>query len=766
MTLCPNEIPVNKNPRLTAALKLAQQGFHILPLRPGDKRPLTTHGFKDAQPDQQLIKDWWKEWPDANIGIATGSVSAAVVIDIDPRNKGDQTLMFLEELYGPLPRTVESRTGGGGRHLFFKYPDTPIKSRANGIGQGLDVKANGGYIVAPPSIHPNGEPYSWLPNRTPGEIDIAEAPDWLLDRLRTPASDKNGKSTTDAEPIVEGVRNRTLTSLAGSMRRPGMSEQEILAALRQVNQDRCIPPLDDDELKTIAHSVSKYKPADGIYGINGGVETDWHDPQPLPDELPPVLPFDCELLPEAFRPWIEDITSRIQCPPDFPAVSAVTALAAIVGRKIAICPKRYDDWLVVPNLWSMVIGRPGIMKTPAIQETLKPLQRLEIEAKEAYDNEKKKHEAATLITAEQEKLTKSKIQKTLKGGKDAHEIALSHVNKKEPPPARRRYLANDTTVEKLGVILNENPNGLMVYRDELIGYLRSLEKEGHESARAFYLEAWNGNGRYTYDRIGRGTIDIEAAIVSIIGAIQPGPLGGYIRQAIKNGQGDDGLLQRFQLAVWPDISPEWLNEDQWPDNQAKREAYNVFANLDRLDPRSIGASQDPFDNDGIPYLKFDDESQDRFDKWRHGLELRIRSGSEHPAMESHLAKYRSLIPSLALLIHLADGGSGPVGLESIEKAIRWGEYLESHARRIYSVAIKPGITAAKALVKHIEKGDLQDDFSLKDVYRPCWTGLSSREEALTAVDVLIDYDWIIEIREPTGGRTKTRYRINPKIKKA
>lgn len=96
-------------------------------------------------------------------------------------------------------------------------------------------------------------------------------------------------------------------------------------------------------------------------------------------------------------------------------------------------------------------------------------------------------------------------------------------------PIRRRYITNDPTVEKLGEILNQNPNGVLVSRDELVGLLRNLDKTGQEAARAFYIEAWNGNGRFTYDRVGRGTVDIEAAIVSIVGCIQPGPLRGYLR---------------------------------------------------------------------------------------------------------------------------------------------------------------------------------------------------------------------------------------------
>jgi hypothetical protein len=324
-------------------------------------------------------------------------------------------------------------------------------------------------------------------------------------------------------------------------------------------------------------------------------------------------------------------------------------------------------------------------------------------------------------------------------------------------------VTNDCTVEKLGELLNENPNGLLAFRDELTGFLRSLDKDGQEGARAFYLEAWNGTGRFTYDRIGRGTIDIEAACVSILGGIQPGPLLAYLRSAVAGGVADDGLIQRFQLSVWPDVSKEWRNVDEWPDAVAKNNANAVFARLSNLNPVAVGAEPDELERDGISFLRFDSEAQGLFDKWRAALEQKVRSGTEHPAIESHLAKYRSLVPAFALLSHLADGGVGPVARAALQRAIRWAGYLESHARRIYAAVIHPDIAAAKALAQKIIAGDVKDGFSLRDIYRHSWTGLSAREDAERAVTALCDFDWLNEVKEKTAGRSRTRYSINPKI---
>jgi hypothetical protein len=311
----------------------------------------------------------------------------------------------------------------------------------------------------------------------------------------------------------------------------------------------------------------------------------WPEPQPLPAGLPDVEPFDLRLLPKRLRPWVQDIAERMQCPLDFVAVPAIVGLGSIIGRQLGIRPKRKDGWLVVPNLWGAVVGRPGLLKTPALQEALRPLVRLEMEAKAKHDEEMKRHKAELQLGAAEKKVKDKDIQARLKNGTDREILLKELMNEagEDEPPSRRRYLVNDSTVEKLGEILAANPNGVLVFRDELTGWLRGLERDGREGDRAFYLEAWNGTGRFTYDRIGRGTVDIEAACLSLLGGIQPGPLAAYLGAIKAGGIADDGLMQRFQLVVWPDPSSEWKNVDEWPDAQAKQEAFDSFVSASALD---------------------------------------------------------------------------------------------------------------------------------------------------------------------------------------
>jgi hypothetical protein len=402
------------------------------------------------------------------------------------------------------------------------------------------------------------------------------------------------------------------------------------------------------------------------------------------------------------------------------------------------------------------------MKTPAIQEPVRPLWMLETEARGRYERARQDWEADQLVAEERSKVVSGEIRKALKDERhgNSKELARALITAADPHPARRRYIVNDSTVEKLGELLNENPYGLLVFRDEITGLLRMLDKEGHEGARAFYLEAWNGTQPFTYDRIGRGTIDIEAACLSVLGGIQPGPLTHYLRAVLEDGLGDDGLMQRFQLLVWPDVSLEWKDVDRWPDTAAKQAAYDVFIRLSGLNPEDIEAKSD--EAGAVPYLHFAPDAQELFTEWRSALEPRLRRGDEPPALEAHLAKYRSLVPSLALLIHLADGGTNPVGLMALERACAWADYLEAHARRIYSPILSPDDVAVRALASRILKGDLARTFGLKDVYRPHWTHLRSRADAIRAVDILVDLDWLRVQIEDTGGRRRQRFLVNPR----
>lgn len=486
----------------------------------------------------------------------------------------------------------------------------------------------------------------------------------------------------------------------------------------------------------------------------------WRTPDPLPDGLLPVAPFDLAFLPASLAPWVADIADLMQCPPDYVAIPAMTALGATIGRKIAIRPQRNTDWSEVANLWALIIGPPGVMKSPAMAEATKPLRRLEMEARKANEAALKVH----AIAIEDHKTRMEAAQKRFKEALKKDPNAAAPTPLAEPvEPKTRRYIVDDATYEKLGEILVNSPNGVLAYRDELMSLLKTLDREEYAAARGFFLAAWGGKDGYTFDRILRGTQHIEAACVSLLGGTQPGRLADFVKRSIDGGQGDDGMLQRFGLAVWPDIGP-WREVDRYPDGVAKQAAFEVFRRLDQLDPYAIGAVQDAFDP--VPYLKFDREAQEIFSAWHRHLEISVLRGGDElsPALKGHFSKYRKLVPALALINHLADGvGYGEIGRAAIVRAVSFSRYLETHARRIYAAGVQNETAAAKAILTRIKRGDLADGFTARDVRRHSWANVASVDQVKAGLDLLIDFGWLADkqVKRLDGGRPTVTYFINP-----
>jgi hypothetical protein len=238
---------------LVAALQYASMGWQVFPIKPKDKIPLTPHGFKDATTDEACITQWWGQWPEANIGIATGSQSGLVALDVDTDKDGDASLTSLEKRFGLLPNTLKQRTGGGGFHCLFRHPGHQVRNSAGTLGPGLDLRGDGGYIVVPPSIHASGQPYEWLAPIS--DLVPAPLPPWLSSR-QVPLRLEPGQE----DVIPQGRRNDTLF-------RHGMRLRGILAAqgiendLQIKNSLQCKPPLSEEEVASIAVSVSRYEPA-------------------------------------------------------------------------------------------------------------------------------------------------------------------------------------------------------------------------------------------------------------------------------------------------------------------------------------------------------------------------------------------------------------------------------------------------------------------------------------------------------------------------
>jgi hypothetical protein len=268
---------------LAAALELAAMGFAVLPLHSvarggkctclgkacdsAGKHPRTKHGHRDATTARDQIRMWWKTFPRANLGVCTGS--GLVVLDVDPRNGGRETLQKLRAEHGELPRTWTVASGGDGGHYYFTVEgDVPTR---NNLFPGIDLKGAGGFVVAPPSLHASGKRYAWVRGRAPADLKLAPLPQWLLDAAR--ASRRTAGKGPAEGAVKQGGRNSHLASVAGRLRRQGVDGSDLAARLADENARRCVPPLAPEEVEKIAASISRYPASASSDGLSQLLES-------------------------------------------------------------------------------------------------------------------------------------------------------------------------------------------------------------------------------------------------------------------------------------------------------------------------------------------------------------------------------------------------------------------------------------------------------------------------------------------------------------
>lgn len=466
----------------------------------------------------------------------------------------------------------------------------------------------------------------------------------------------------------------------------------------------------------------------GGHDDGGAVVGSWNRPSEIQSKTLPVKPMTPELIPEPFRDWLADVAHRMQTPADFPVISTVVIVSSVIGAGCGIRPKQLDGWEVIPNLWGACIGRPSVcLKSPSMKEALGLLDRLQHVFGEMFEREKKGADFEGMVSGAVLKDLKSRLDKEAKKNTmDAKELDMLRAEymeaaeQAEQQPTRRLFKTNETTIQSMTQIQSQNPRGVLVFRDELTGLLVKWDREDGADERAYFLEGWNGNGSYTDVKIARGVTEAKSICISLLGGIQPDKLKGYLNQAQKGG--NDGLVQRLQLAVWPDEPKNWQLIDTTPNRTHKQAAFVILQKLAEMDFIEYGATQE--EHDDRPFFRFNEAGQAVFNDWLTELQTEIIPSEENPLMVEHFGKFRSLMPSLALIFHLidvADGKArGPISEGAARLAVDWCEYLESHARRIYATAASPEQEAAVKLAEKIKAVSLPNPFTTRDVERKGW----------------------------------------------
>lgn len=493
------------------------------------------------------------------------------------------------------------------------------------------------------------------------------------------------------------------------------------------------------------------------------MEAPWPEPLDLLGQRSEAAaPFPIQFLPGALQNFAADAADRMQCPIDFIGIPLIIEAATLIGKNFRLAPKAADDWAERPCLWGGIIAEPATMKTPAFRTALTLIFQAQREFLQEHQVDIEEYKLKVQRAEYAKGQWKEACRRARKSGQDMPEMPAGA----EPPdrPKARRLFTSDTTQEALVDLIEENPRGLMLFRDELSGFFASFNQYRPGSDRQFYLECHAG-GSYAKDRR-IGNVWIHDLYLNIFGGVQP-----EIVAKVLAGGDLDGMTARFSLLVWPDYPEgEFSYIDRRPDAVAQRQTKKVMRQLLELDPERF------FGPDAVGsarVLRFDDPAQQIFREWYTKIQLRLRSREGESAFRAHLGKYPGLFARLAIVHHLVRHVQKDVTslllvddrtASAVEEFI--DEYLEPHARRIYRhLGQDPAHRGAQRIAGWIMSEPSLQVFTARMVRQKDWSGLTSHDSVNLALDYLENVaGWLRcedDLPGPKGGRPTTRYHVNP-----
>lgn len=728
------------------AMFYAQNNIKTFPVKLQGKSPLCPNGFKSATTDKVVLQEWNKKFPDCNIGIPTGHINNIFVIDVDGQ-QGFESLNHLELIYGKLdaPTVIT----GKGKHLYFQMPENiEIKCSTNKIADHIDIRANGGYVVAPPSIHETGHQYTWE-NFTFNQ-DFPQAPSWLIS-LITNAE----KQTLPVSGLLEeissapqGQRNDTLYKRSISLIARAKKEFLDMEEIKQnIINAAMLSGLSKEEATKTFDNALKFA---GEHYIN---QT---ENEPDMDILKtkillPAPTLNTKIF-KGLKNWINQTAENTNAPVDYVAFSLLAGAAGVVGLSRTVSPR--VGWEESCCLWIGAIGEPSSGKTPATTPIRKILNKVEDFRKENYFDKLAKWKTEKEVAKQRKKEWEDKVKESPDTAPKFPSNAII-----PPKPQTYRFVYGDTTQEALTNDMERNIKGAIIFRDELSAWISGMNRyNSGNSERGFWLEAFNGNkfvcNRVKYDD---ERLEIQNLLVSVFGTIQPQRL----IDTVLSDRGD-GFLARF-LWVYPELKPAAI-----PQNIALPE--NMLAAFEKLD-----SLLDPYmDNaeNQKKCLSLSAEATEFFNTWY--LAHLNKSQQEESILKHFLGKGQGYVLRLALLLELLWWASSEydepteVRLEAIKSAIElYDNYLTPMCERVYNMYYSPSQNIeARALAKWII-ANKPSSFILRDVYNNGnVANLRRKEQAETAANKLIALNWLHceSLREGnTAGRKRKTYYVNPEV---
>ena len=731
---------------LDVAMFYTEHNIKVFPVKRQDKKPLCANGFKSATTDKVVLQEWNKKFSDCNIGIPTGQINNIFVVDIDGE-QGFKSLNRLELIYGKLdtPTVIT----GKGKHLYFKMPENvELKCSTSKIADHIDIRANGGYVVAPPSIHENGHRYTWenfIPNQ-----DFPEAPSWLISLI----------SNTEKQPLPvsgvleeisnapQGQRNDTLYRRAISLIGRAMRENLNIADIKEniINAAMQSGLSTEEALKTFDNAL---KFVEENYNIPADSEPDMDILKTK--ILLPAPKLNTKIF-KGLEKWVVQTAENTNAPVDYVAFSLLAGAAGVVGLSRSISP--WAGWEESCCLWVGAVGEPSSGKTPATTPIRKILNKIEEERKENYFDKLANWKRKKEVAKQRKKEWEEKVKENPDTASNFPSSAIIPAK-----PQTYRFVYGDTTQEALTNDMERNIKGAILFRDELAAWVSGMNRyNSGSSERGFWLEAFNGN-KFVCNRVkfDDERLEIQNLLVSVFGTIQPQRL----IDTVLSDRGD-GFLARF-LWVYPELKPVAIPQNiVLPEN-----VLAAFKELDSLlDPYADNAETQK------KCLPLSIEAQQLFNTWY--LAHLNKSQQEESILKYFLGKGQGYVLRLALLLELLWWASSEysepteISLEAIQAAIElYDTYLTPMCERVYNMYYSPSQNIeARALARLIIANKL-NSFTLRDIYNNGNVpNLRRFDQAKIAADKLIKLNWLSCESSRVGntkGRSRKTYYVNPEV---
>lgn len=500
----------------------------------------------------------------------------------------------------------------------------------------------------------------------------------------------------------------------------------------------------------------------------------WEDPISLDSDQNKLLALETKVFPRLVRKFINEGVKTINCPAEFIAIPLIILISSLIGHKVHIQPTSDIHHIITVVLWGMIIGEPGTKKTPASNFALKLLDVLIEDAEKEYLKKVKRSEAKKDIDGIRHKLALNQSTVFLKQAAETSderrqraliskaEKLLHQVANNRNKLTKKRYKTANATFAALHKVMLENPNGLLLAIDEIIGLLSVLHRKGNEETKAYILECFSGWGSFDVDRATTSHKPGRNMALSIFGTIQPEKLFAFLKRVLTSGVENDGFLARFQLLV--------SLEYQVKANAERHEVNQTI--VDKMQSFIIALNEHDFNFGEQPLkervVKFTYDAEQAYQDWWYNFSSKYDGEDTHPVFDGHLRKYDSLVPSLALIFEVISAYDSAneliapfdeVTISSLNYAIEFATFLEGHAKVIFNP--NQSLAHTNAVTIDARLAELPEKFTVRDIAQRNLAGIG-RSSDLTqeALNVLIAHHRVKKVTHDYSSKAQ-RYQANP-----